>query len=61
MKPLIIIQFPKGVHLNKEVRGYCDKLIATHPSYEFMFISEGVTLSIAHEGNITVTEVLKGE
>ena len=58
MNPLIIIQFPKGA-TTEEVNRYRDKVMLTHPEYEFLFVSEGVGLSIAHEGNISATEVIK--
>jgi hypothetical protein len=60
MKPLIIIKFPATTKLS-EIQDYATMSRRNHPAYEFLFISQGATLSIAHEGNITVTEVLKGE
>ena len=58
MKPLIIVHFPQGVDKDTVDR-YRNDAIASHPDYEFLFVSEGLGLSIAHEGNITVAEVIK--
>jgi hypothetical protein len=59
MKPLIIIQFPSQGVDAEAVVAYKNKVVAEHPDYEFLFLSEGVGLSIAHEGNISVAEVIK--
>jgi hypothetical protein len=58
MKPLIIIQYPQGVD-PKAVDDFLDTLKTSHPEYDFLLVSEGVGLSIAHEGNISVAEVIK--
>ena len=58
MKPLIIIQYPQGVD-PKTVDDSLDTLKTSHPEYYFLLVSEGVGLSIAHEGNISVSEVIK--
>jgi hypothetical protein len=58
MKPLIIIQYPQGVDA-KTVEDSLDTLKTAHPEYDFLLVSEGVGLSIAHEGNISVAEVIK--
>jgi hypothetical protein len=41
------------------VDAYRKNALKHHPDYEFLLISEGAGLSIAHEGNISVSEVIK--